>query len=135
MRCSTRAITPAGVCPPWRSRSSWPLKVSLIDSMTCRNGRNRCAPARSGSPLRAGRSSRTPCSVSAASNLVAEVVLVGDEGLVGPGGQQGLPFVGLGAGKREADRQAVQRADQVQAQPPEVAAVAGAVAVFGPSGQ
>src|SRR6266536_2745425 len=113
--------------------------------MTCRNGRNRCAPARSGSPLRAGRSSRTPCSVSAASNLVAEVVLVGDEGLVGPGGQQGrvggkdaqqdLPFVGLGAGKREADRQAVQRADQVQAQPPEVAAVAGAVAVFGPSGQ
>src|SRR6266542_3350010 len=75
----------------------------------------------------------------------AEVVLVGDEGLVGPGGQQGrvggkdaqqdLPFVGLGAGKREADRQAVQRADQVQAQPPEVAAVAGAVAVFGPSGQ
>src|SRR6266536_1667712 len=145
MRCSTRAITPAGVCPPWRSRSSWPLKVSLIDSMTCRNGRNRCAPARSGSPLRAGRSSRTPCSGSAASNLVAEVVLVGDEGLVGPGRQQGrvggkdaqqdLPFVGLGAGKREADRQAVQRADQVQAQPPEVAAVAGAVAVFGPSGQ
>src|SRR6266508_536118 len=118
MRCSTRAITPAGVCPPWRSRSSWPLKVSLIDSMTCRNGRNRCAPARSGSPLRAGRSSRTPCSVSAASNAPPD-----------------LPFVGLGAGKREADRQAVQRADQVQAQPPEVAAVAGAVAVFGPSGQ
>src|SRR6266511_63832 len=47
----------------------------------------------------------------------------------------GGPCVGRGASKREADRQAVQRADKVQAQPPEVAAVAGAVAVFGPSGQ
>ena len=38
MRCATRVVTPLGVCPPWRSRSSWPLKVSLTDSMIWRSG-------------------------------------------------------------------------------------------------
>jgi hypothetical protein len=31
--------------PPWRSRSSWPLRVSLTDSMSCRNGWNSPWPA------------------------------------------------------------------------------------------
>ena len=49
--------------------------------------------------------------------------------------EQDLALVGLGTGQGEGDRQPVQGADQVQAQPPEVAAVAGAVAVLGPAGQ
>jgi Phage integrase, N-terminal SAM-like domain len=56
MRWSTRTATPAGVWPPCCSRSSWPLKVSLMDSMTWRSGLKKRAPARSGSPWRAGRS-------------------------------------------------------------------------------
>src|ERR1035441_10129649 len=67
MRCRTRTITPPGVWPPCCSRSSWPLKVSLIDSMIWRSGLNRCAPARAGSPLRAGRSSVIPAPAMAAS--------------------------------------------------------------------
>jgi len=69
----------------------------------------------------------------------AVVVAVGDEGLPGPGGgqggvgvqdaQQGLAFVGFGAGQREGDGQAAEGGDQVQAQPPEVTGVAGAVPV------
>lgn len=47
---------PAGVCPPWRSRSSWPLRVSLTDSMVWRSGLKNCAPGLAGSPWRAGRS-------------------------------------------------------------------------------
>jgi hypothetical protein len=41
-RCGQRkdALSPAMVCPPWYSRSSWPFRVSLMDSMTCRNGLN-----------------------------------------------------------------------------------------------
>src|ERR687897_2595926 len=77
--------------------------------------------------------------------VAAEVVLVGDHDLpgssgaqVGVGGQdaeQGLALVGLGAGQGEPDRQPVQGAQQVQPQSPEVARMAGAVAVFGPPGQ
>ena len=44
----TRAMTPPGVRARCCSRSSCPLKVSLTDSMTCRNGLNRGAPGRSG---------------------------------------------------------------------------------------
>jgi hypothetical protein len=47
-----------GVWPPYRSRSSWALKVWLMDSIVWRNGLNKCAAARSFSPLRTGRSSR-----------------------------------------------------------------------------
>ena len=57
----TRAMTPPGVRPRCCSRSSWPLKVSLTDSMTCRKGLNNGAPGRFGSPFRASRSSRMPC--------------------------------------------------------------------------
>lgn len=42
----TRATTPPGVHPRCCSRSSWPLKVSLTDSMTCRKGLNSGAPSR-----------------------------------------------------------------------------------------
>lgn len=68
IRWSPRTVTPAGVRPRWRSRSSCPLKVSLIDSMTCRSGLNSRDPARSASPLRAGRSRWRPSSVSCVSN-------------------------------------------------------------------
>jgi len=57
----------------------------------------------------------------------------------GPDRRPGLPGGSgvrrLGAGEREGDRQAAQGGDQVQAQPPEVARMAGATPVFGPSGQ
>src|ERR1017187_7380588 len=75
----------------------------------------------------------------------AEVVLVADEGLARPGrGQvraggehagQHLALVGFRAGQGERDGQSLQGAHQVQAKAPEVAGVAGAVPVFGPSGQ
>ena len=70
MRCRTRTATPAGVCPPWRSRSSWPLNVSLTDSMICRSGLKNQAPARSGSPRRAGRSSTSPAASRSYGRLV-----------------------------------------------------------------
>ena len=62
---------------------------------------------------------------------LAVVALVTDHGLVAAGvdrggdrsgGEdvvQGVAFVGLGAGQRPADGQAVQGGDQVQPQPPE----------------
>src|SRR5215467_2842375 len=87
-----------------------------------------------------------PCAAAGEGVLKAGavVVLIPDDGLAGPARgqlrvvedvQQYLPLVGLGAGQREPHRQAVQRAQQVQPQPPEPAGVAGAVPVFGPSGQ
>jgi hypothetical protein len=51
------------------------------------------------------------------------------------GVKDGLAFVGLGPGQGEGDGQALKGADEVQAQAPEEAAVAGAVAVFGPTCQ
>ncbi len=123
-------MTPLGVWAPCRSRSSWLLKVWLIDSMTCRKGLNRCAPGRSVSPLRAGRNSLRPASASARSNSVV-VVLVADQGLTWPVAgqvgvrmedlQQGLAFVGFRAGQRESDGQPAQGGDQMQPQAPEVA--------------
>jgi hypothetical protein len=35
-RSVIRAYRPSVVRPPWRSRSSWPLRVSLADSIHCR---------------------------------------------------------------------------------------------------
>src|SRR5664280_243967 len=76
--------------------------------------------------------------------VAAIVVLVRDQGgtgdLVGQVGvvehaQQHVAFIGFGAGDRGRDRQPVQRAQQVQPQPPEVAAVRGAVPVLGEAGQ
>ncbi len=77
--------------------------------------------------------------------VAAEVVLVADQCLALPLGgelrldgekvQQRLALVGLGPGQREGDRQALQGADQVQPQSPEVARVTGAVPVLSPSGQ
>ncbi len=77
--------------------------------------------------------------------VAAVVVLVPDQGLAGPGSQQVRPggqdagqhvaLVSLGAGQAEGDGQPLQGAHQVQPQAAEVARVAGAVPVFGPSGQ
>ena len=50
-----RAITPALVRPPCRSRSSWVLRVLLIDSMIWRKGRRNRRPGRGRSVLVAGR--------------------------------------------------------------------------------
>ena len=144
-RWTTRAITPPGVWPPWRSRSSWPLKVSLTDSMIWRSALKNCVPGRSGSPWRAGRKQGRVGAGQGGLEVTAVVVLVADEdlagqqggqaGVCGQQGQQHLALVGLGAGQGETDGQAVQGAQQVQAQSPEVAGVAGAVPVLGPSGQ
>src|SRR6266545_3235131 len=76
--------------------------------------------------------------------VAAVVVLVRDQDLswsvpgqggVGEDVQQYQAFVGFGAGQRGPDRQAVQGAQQVQPQTPEVARMAGAVAVLGEAGQ
>src|ERR1019366_9175845 len=69
MRCRTRTITPSAVWPPCCSRSSWPLKVSLTGSMIWRSGLKNRGPARSGSPLRAGRRSVIPAPALVASKV------------------------------------------------------------------
>src|SRR4029450_8998242 len=107
MRCKTRTATPIGVRPPWRSRSSCPLKVSLTDSISCRSGPNSLAPGRSTSPLRAGRIGRPPPPPRPpAPELGTLVVLVRNHQLPGPGApqvrldrqdvQQVLPLIGGG---------------------------------------
>ncbi len=45
-----------------------------------------------------------------------------------------VTFVGCGSRENPTQRQGMQGADQVQAQPPQVSGVGGAVTVFGPSG-
>jgi hypothetical protein len=67
MRCRTRTVTPAGLCPPWRSRSSCFLRVSLTDSMTWRKGLKNSALGRPGWPFRAGWRRASPAWARAAS--------------------------------------------------------------------
>ena len=55
-------------------------------------------------------------------------------GLVVKQVEQDLAFVGLRAGERESDRQAVQGCCQVQPQAPEMAGRVFAVAILGPTG-
>jgi hypothetical protein len=40
MRYKILAVTPSMVRPPWRSRSSWPLRASLTGSVRWRSGLN-----------------------------------------------------------------------------------------------
>lgn len=123
-RWAMRVQTPAMVLPPWRSRSSWPLKVSKTDSMIWRSGLKKRCPGRGFSPLRAGRSKSMPGGVEVGFKGTAEVVLVTDHDLarwvgsqrVGQGGGLGeyLTFVGLGPGQGPAEWEAVHGGDQVQ---------------------
>src|SRR5215472_14041501 len=46
--------------PAWASRSSWPLRVSLTDSISWRTVLSNGSPWRAASSLREGRSSVTP---------------------------------------------------------------------------
>ncbi len=103
-----------GVWPPCRSRSSWPLKVSLTDSMIWRRGLNRCAPAR-GLAFADGPQQPDPGGGDGGLEAGAVVVLVADEGLAGPRGDQvraggehacqHVALVGFGAGQGEGDGQ------------------------------
>ena len=86
-RCRTRTVTPPGVWPPWRSRSSWPLKVSLTDSMTWRSGLKNRAPAWARARL-GGRAQQAQPGRR-------------QDGLGGEHGEQGLAPVSLGAGQGE----------------------------------
>src|SRR3984957_9795749 len=89
MRCRIRTVTPSTVRPPCRSRSSWPLRVSLTDSMACRNGLRYWRPAGSGSPLRGGRGQGEAAGGEGGLEVVAVVVLVADDDLPGPAVEQG----------------------------------------------
>jgi hypothetical protein len=94
-----------------------------------------CPPARSASPVRAGCCSRM-ASGELLLKLSASAALVADQRLSRPVRgravarreqvQQGFALIGSGAGQRERDWPAVERADQVPSQSPEVARVAGA---------
>jgi hypothetical protein len=122
------------VCPPCRSRSSWLLNVWLIDSIVCR----------SGSLFRAGAQQPYPFVGQGGLELAAVVVLVADEGLTEPVGeqrtvgvedpQQHLAFVGFGAGQCEADGQPV-RAHSRYSRSPRSSGTGGAVALLGPPGK
>ena len=121
-RCQMRTMTPVGVCPLCCSRSSCPLKVSLIDSMICRSGLKNWACRPFGFAL-AGRADQVdPGSGEGGFEVAAEVVLVRDQDLsgsvpgqggVGENAQQHQPFIGLRPGQRRPDRQPVQGGDQV----------------------
>src|SRR5665811_1138443 len=101
------------VRPPCRSRSSWPLKVQLIDSITCRKGLKNRVPGRGFLTL-SGRTEQfdSRC-CQAGFEVFAEVVLVTDQDLsaiVWPGDGRAAnkdvledgAFVGLGAGQGPA---------------------------------
>src|ERR1017187_9211116 len=145
MRCRTRIRTPAGVLPPCRSRSIWSLQVSKMDSAVWRSGLKNREPARSASPLRAGRSSVSPAPARPTSKLAPKEFLspmrswparrAVSSGSGIEDARQYLALAGPGAGEREAGRQAVQSGEHMQAQAPEVPRVTGAVPVPGPSGQ
>ncbi len=59
-RWRTLAKTPSSVRPPWRSKSSWPFRVSFTDSMSWRSGFRNGLLARPFSLERAGRMSVAP---------------------------------------------------------------------------
>jgi hypothetical protein len=117
--------------------------VDRLDHLPQRLEQARSGPRRLAGAGRAQQ--RDAVAVERALKLPAAVVPVGDHRLPrSVGSQRGvgvedaeqhIPLVGLGAGDGEADRQPVQGAEQVQPEPPEVAGVAGAVAVLGPAGQ
>ena len=82
--------------------------MSKIDSTLWRSGLKNRPPGRSGSPFRARCSSWMPAPGDAGLEVVADVVLVGQQDLAWSGGGQGgvivqqvgqdLAFVGFGAG-------------------------------------
>lgn len=125
MRCRTRVTTPSGVRPPCRSRSSWPLRVWLFDSMVWRSGLKNRASGRCGFAF-ACRSQQPQAFLGQRRlELFAEVALVADQSLVraltyesgvrGEVVEQCLAFVGFRVGQRESDRETTQRAHKVQA--------------------
>ena len=83
-----RAPTPLMLRPAWSSRSSWPVAVSLTDSIS-RIGVRRCSPAW-GVRLRCdGRSTRHTRFGEEPVELGADVALVGDDDQPGSVGGQG----------------------------------------------
>src|SRR5258707_265021 len=92
----------------------------------------------------AGRAQQArPGSGELSLKLAAEVVLVPDDDLAGQAGgevwvsgedaEQHITFVGLGTSERKAGGQPVQRAQQVQPEPPEVGGVACGEAILSPA--
>lgn len=120
IRCTMRAMMPDGMWPPCRFKSSWPLRVSLIDSMTCRWCLKNRAPDRGFSTLRAERRSRFLLGPRCL-RIRAVVVLVADEDLAvsvdlrlvrgfgaGEDIAEDLAFIGLGSGEGVSERQPMQ---------------------------
>ena len=146
MRCPMRVQTPAMVRPWWCSRSSWPLRVSLIDSMICRRGLKNRWPGCGVLAFAGGSEQGDAVLGQGGFEGVAVVVFVADDRRRCPGVRhesrcggedldQHVTFVGFGPGQRPPERQSVHGAQQMQPQTPEVAGVRGAVAVLGPPGQ
>jgi hypothetical protein len=104
-RCTTRAHSPAGTRPPWRSRPSWFFSVQMIASTRCRSqfGKYRGRPVR-------------------------RLILQHLAGLLALPGQ-------LGVRQAEPGHRPVAGADQQQFRPPVPAGMTGAVAIPGPSEQ
>src|SRR6476619_1465910 len=107
MRCGTGAATPAMVRPPWRSRSSWVLRV-LFDRFDDLPQWLEEALSRTGFLSLAGRAQQVDTGVGERGfELAAVVVLVGHQRLCGMGGEQvrvgvehpeqNVALVGLGA--------------------------------------
>src|SRR2546422_10560168 len=141
-RWRTLAKTPSSVLPPWRSKSSWPFRVSFTDSMSWRSGfRNGLLARPFSSALLIGASrtdERGPMIGEEGLELGRGVALVPHDLLAGTAGKQvridlehipgHLTLIGFGVGQGESDRQARGGADEVPAQPPEPPGVGGAVA-------
>jgi hypothetical protein len=120
------------VCAPWCSSESWPLRVSMTDSIHWRMGPSE--PCRRGSSLRSGPQQPAAEVGDELLEVAAGEALVGDDrGAVELDAAQdlggGVALGQVGREQVERDRHAVGRAQQHQPEAPEVAAVAAAVAV------
>lgn len=110
-----RVVSPLAVRAPGRSESSWPLRVSLTDSMIWRNGLKQALAGAGCAVLVGGVDQRHAVVVQASFQLGRGVALVGRQALAVTVGEQGrfgleqiagdVTLVGFGGGDRERDRQ------------------------------
>src|SRR3954451_20502782 len=109
-RHAMRAMRPGMVCAPWRSRESWPLRLSMIDSIHWRTAPS--SPKRRGSSLRSGRSSRPAHLLDHGLELAAGKALISEDRAPRDGEafkdfRGDLAFAEVGGGQLKADRHAV----------------------------
>src|ERR1039457_4487655 len=85
MRWAIRMAVPSKVRPPWASRSSWPLRGSLTDSISWRTDLSSGSPGRAVSSLRGGPQQRDAPGGQVSFGSAAGEAFAGYQGRGGPG--------------------------------------------------